>query len=127
MGRFDQILRRRGFKKLQSISIRNINSARRWYLRISKLSFYRWYFRYQNQIQRFSQLRLFVFPDPFIWLAYLSYHLTLLIFIKYLMVDLYLFFGKLAVEAYDNESTPIREKGEEELEKTLEELEFPPE
>ena len=123
LGRFDQILQRRGFKKLQSINIRNINSARLWYQRISKSSFYRWYFRYQKKIQRFSQLRLFVFPDPFIWLAYLSYHLSLLIFIKYLMVDLYLFFGKLAVEAYDNERTPIREKGEEELENTLEELE----
>ncbi len=123
LGRFDRILQRRGFKKLQSINIRNIKSARRWYLRISKSFLYKWYFHYQKKIQRFSQLRLFLLPDPFVWLAYLSYHLTLLIFIKYLMVDLYLFFGKLAVEAYDNERTPIQGEGEEELQKTLEELE----
>lgn len=123
LGRFDRILQRRGFKKLQSINIRNIKSAHRWYQRISKSFFYQWYVRYQKMIQRLSKLRLFLLPDPFIWLSYLSYHLTLLVFIKYLMVDLYLFFGKLAVAAYDNERTSFQiEGGEEELEKTLAEL-----
>jgi len=124
LGRFDQILQRRGFKKLQSINIRNIKSAHRWYQKTSESFFYKYYFRYQKMIQRFSQLRLFLLPDPFIWLAYLSYRLTLLVFIKYLMVDLYLFFGKLALEAYDNERTLFHvEGGEEELERTLTELE----
>ena len=54
---------------------------------------------------REEQKRIGLTMQALAWLVFLSNKLTLLILIKYLMVDLYLFFGKLAVDAYDVEYT----------------------
>ncbi len=120
--RFDCILKRPGFKRLGAVSIRNIRAAYSRYLRISSSPAWQWFFRHQKNIRRFSQVRLIIFPDPFTWLAFLSHHLTILMLIKYLMADLYLFFGKLALEAYDEKEPVIQEQSEAELEDTLKAL-----
>lgn len=120
--RFDCILKRRGFKRLSNVSIRNIRAAHRWYVRISSTPSYQWFFRHQKNIRNIFRFRLVVFPDPFTWLAFLSNHLTILVLIKYLMADLYLFFGKLALEAYDDNEPLIQEQAQEELENTLKAL-----
>jgi hypothetical protein len=123
LGRFDQILQRAGFKRLRGVNIRHITGARQWYLRLSASHVYKWYFRHHNKIRRISQFRLFLFYDPFMWLAYLSNRLTLLLLIKYLMVDLYLYFGNLAAEVYaDQEDDREINGAQEDLEKTLEKL-----
>jgi len=119
----DRTLHRPGFKKLRNMSIRNIRDSRAWYLRVSASPAYGWYFRNKKKIQGFSLLRLLVLPDPFSWLAYLSHHLTVMMLTKYLMTDIYLFFGKLTLEAFDAESIPFCEENEASLEETLEELE----
>jgi hypothetical protein len=64
-----------------------------------------------------------LFPDPFVWLAYLSHQLTLVVLSKFLLVDIYLFIGKLAMEAYDNPQAPVRVKTDHDLEATLRDLE----
>jgi hypothetical protein len=125
LGRFDQILQRRGFKRLRIVNIRRIENARQWYLRLSASQVYKWYFRHYNKIRGIAQFRLFLFYDPFMWLAYLSNRLTLLLLVKYLMVDLYLYFGKLASAAFavGEEDDQEAIEAQEDLEKTLEELE----
>jgi len=120
--RFDCILKRPGFKRLNAVSIRNIRAAHRRYVQISSSPAYQWFFRHQKSIRNIFRFRLVVFPDPFTWLAFLSNHLTLLVLIKYLMADLYLFFGKLALEAYDDNDPIIQEEAQDELENTLKEL-----
>jgi hypothetical protein len=124
LGRFDHILNRPGFRRLRRISIGNIKNAHHWYVRISSSRFFSWYFRYQKAIRRILRSRVILIPDPFMWLAYLSNRLTLLLLIKYLMIDLYLFFGKLAIEAFAQEETAHPEglETEEDLENTLQEL-----
>jgi hypothetical protein len=124
LGRFDYILNRPGFRRLRRISIGNIKHAHHWYVRISSSRFFSLYFRYQKAIRRILRSRVILIPDPFMWLAYLSNRLTLLLLIKYLMTDLYLFFGKLAIEAFGHKETDNSEGLETEavLENTLQEL-----
>ena len=125
LGRFDHILNRPGFRRLRRISIGNIKHAHGWYVRISSSRFFSWYFRYQKAIRPILRSRVILIPDPFMWLAYLSNRLTLLLLIKYLMIDLYLFFGKLAIDAFGHTETANIEGLETEavLENTLQELE----
>ncbi len=124
LDRFDQILNQPGFRKLRSVSLGNIKNAHSWYVQISTSPFYTWYFRYKIIIRRILRSRVFLFPDPLTWLAYLSNRLTLLLFIKFLMTDIYLFFGKLAMEAFGHTDTKKFQelKTEADLEKTLKEL-----
>jgi len=122
LNQFDLILRRPGFKKLKSVNIRKIRDIRRWYLRLSGSVLYRWVSVHKRMIQRVVRFRIFLFLDPFSWLIYLSRHLTTLVLIKYLMADLYIFIGRLAIEAYSDADTSIQNQGEKDLEETLEEL-----
>jgi hypothetical protein len=74
-------------------------------------------------IRRIFRLRLYLLPDPFSWLFYLSNRLTILTFTRYLLLDIYLFVGVLAVEAYGQEPGASELPSEpEELKQTLEDL-----
>jgi hypothetical protein len=124
LSRFDHILKRPGFRRLRRISIGSVKNAHRWYARISSSRFYSWYVRYQTSVRRILRSRVILIPDPFMWLAYLSNRLTLLLLIKHLMIDLYLFFGELAIEAFDQTeiADPEDLKAEEDLKNTLQEI-----
>jgi hypothetical protein len=124
LSRFDHILTRPGFRRLRRVSIGNIKNAHHWYLRISSSRFFSWYVRYQTSVRRILRSRVIFIPDPFMWLAYLSNRLTLLLLMKYLLIDVYLFFGELAIEAFDHSETanPEELKTEEDLKNTLQEL-----
>jgi hypothetical protein len=79
--------------------------------------------RYRKLIKRIFQLRLVILPDPFSWLAYLSNRLTILTLTRCLLVDVYLFVGKLAIHAYGEENKEGAFLSEmDKLEKTLEDL-----
>jgi hypothetical protein len=119
--RLELILRRPGFQRLRGVRIRHIRHSYEWYDRVSHYRIVRFVRRYGRLIRRIFQLRLVFLPDPFSWLAYLSNRLTMLTLTRCLLVDVYLFVGRLAVQAYDEEGKeePIRsELGE--LEKALE-------
>jgi len=115
------ILRRPGFQRLRGVRIRHIRHSYEWYDRVSQYWIVRWVSRYRKLVMRILQLRLVLLPDPFSWLAYLSNRLTMLTLTRCLLVDVYLFVGRLAIQAY-------KEEGEGgsippalgELEKTLE-------
>jgi len=121
--RLELILRRPGFQRLRGVRIRHIRHSYEWYDRVSRYWIVRFVRRYRKLVTRIFQLRLVLLPDPFSWLAYLSNRLTMLTLTRCLLVDVYLFVGRLAVQAYDEEGKeePIRsELGE--LEKGLEDL-----
>lgn len=120
---FDYILQRPGFNKLRSINIRTIRKSHRWYLQLSGSFVYQWLATHLATFRWISRLRLLLFLDPLVWAVYLSRRLTTLILIKYLMVDLYLFLGKLALDAYNETDTFIEKEGERQIEETLAELE----
>lgn len=123
LNRFDSILKRPGFGRLQNLTIRNIRNSYRRYRRFTDSRWGGWYLKHRVNVHRFMLLRLFILPDPLSWVAYLSRHLTILLLTKYLMADLYLFFGRLALNAYDIEASSAPEDEKKVLEDSLEALE----
>ena len=121
--RLELILRRPGFQRLRRVRIRHIRQSCEWYNRVNQYWIVKCFSRYRKLINRIFQLRLVILPDPFLWLAYLSNRLTVLTLIRCLLVDVYLFVGKLAIQAYDEEKKEDAFSTEmDELEKTLEDL-----
>ena len=121
--RLELILRRPGFHRLRRVRIRHIRQSYELYNRMNQYWIVKYFSRYQNVIKRIFQLRLVILPDPFSWLAYLSNRLTILTLTRCLLVDVYLFVGKLAIQAYDEEEKEAPVSTEmDELEKTLEDL-----
>jgi hypothetical protein len=121
--RLELILRRPGFQRLQRVRIRHIRQYYEWYDRVNKYWFVQYLIRYHMVIKRLFQLRLIILPDPFSWLAYFSNRLTMLTLTRCLLLDIYLFMGKMAIQASDEqkkEDAFSTENGE--LEKTLEDL-----
>ena len=123
LGRLDRLLGMRGFRMLRSITIRNVKSSHEWYARVSRWRLLGWYLGHRRWIRRLSLFRFLILPDPFSLLAYFSHRLTLLTLTKYLMVELYLFSGRLALEAYGNRENRAAAEGREELEEVLEAME----
>jgi hypothetical protein len=84
----------------------------------------KWWRHHHQTIQRVTDFRLFFYTDPLMLLAYASNRLTILVLLKYLLVDLYLFLGKVAVDAFENTPTTnfVDETSEVELQAALEEL-----
>lgn len=121
--RLELILRRPGFQRLRRVRIRHIRQSHEWYERVNQYWILQCFSRYRKAIKRIFQLRLVVLPDPFSWLVYFSNRLTVLTLTRCLLVDVYLFAGKLAIQAYDEEEKEdaIPTKMDE-LEKTLEDL-----
>ncbi len=119
---FDRILKRPGFRRLKTVNLHKIGQLHQRYRRLSEFSLFRWILAHRKMIRRISRVRLFLFLDPVVWLVYFSNQLTTLVFFKYLMVDIYLFIGKLSLEAYSEAEISIPDEGEKELRETLEEL-----
>ncbi len=121
--RLELILDRPGFRRLQRVRIRHIRKSFEWYEHTRKNRIVQYLSRNLKFIKRAFRIRFVILPDPFSWLAYLSNRLTVLTLTRCLLVDIYLFVGKMAVDAYDDENqgnTPA--VGEGELEKTLDDL-----
>jgi hypothetical protein len=123
VNRLDLILQRRGFQTLRRVRIRHLRQSYAWYDRVAQYRPVRWLSRHQKVIRKVFRLRLYILPDPFSWLFYLSRRLTILIFTRYLLVDIYLFVGALALEAYGQEWGDAELPSEpRELKQSLEDL-----
>jgi hypothetical protein len=101
--RLQDILHRPGFSRFQKIRIRHIRKAWNWCDKIRRYPVVRAYIRYRRWIGRANVLRLILLPDPFSWLIYLSNQLTILSLTRFFLMDIYLFVGKQAIQAYDHE------------------------
>jgi hypothetical protein len=122
--RLDMILGRTGFKKLRTLSINRIVITHGVFLKISDSPFYRWYSKYRQTIQRLGRLRVLFYVDPLLLIAFLSNRVTILVLVKYLLVDLHLYFGKLTLEAFEKpQATDNEEYIKKNLEETLSEME----
>ena len=99
--RLGLILQRPGFERLQRVRIRHIRQSYAWYQRVSQYRIVRGLYRYRTMMRRIYRLRLIILPDPFSLLAYFSNRLTMLVLTRCLLMDVYLFVGKMAVDTYD--------------------------
>lgn len=122
LSRFESITERPGFWRLRAVRIRHLKDSVDYYSLISESFFYKWYQKYRNWIQAILKINLYLVPDPFSWLAYLSRRLLLLMLTKCLLADIYLFVGKLALNAYDLERQSLSDDEKEALESALEGL-----
>jgi hypothetical protein len=123
VNRLELILRRPGFQRLRRVRIRHIRQSYEWYDRVNQNRIVKYFSHYRKVIKRIFQLRLVILPDPFFWLAYFSNRLTMMTLTRCLLVDVYLFVGKLAIQAYDEEEKEDAIPTEmDELEKTLGDL-----
>ncbi len=94
--RFDQILLRPGFSNLASVNIKTIKHLRNLYF--TK--------KYKSKSEK----------------KYIYSNFIVLFYSKYLVVDLYLFIGMLAIDIFDNKAVTITSDRKEVLEATLKEL-----
>lgn len=122
LSRFESITERPGFWRLRAVRIRHLKDSLDYYTLISDSFFYKWYQKYRNWIKAILKINLYLVPDPFSWLAYLSRRLLLLMLTKCLLADIYLFVGKLALNAYDLERQSLSDDEKETLERALEGL-----
>ena len=120
--RFDRIVHRPGLKRLRSVNIGTIHGFYRWSGDLAGRPWARWYLAHHRGIQRLMLMRLFVIPDPLSWLLFLSRKLLVLMLLKCLLVDVTLFVGRLAADAYDRECERPAAEDADALEATLEAL-----
>jgi hypothetical protein len=121
--RLELILHRSGFRRLQRVRVRHIRQSFEWYESARQNWIVQYLSRHLKVIKRVFRVRLVILPDPFSWLTYLSNRLTILTLTRCLLVDIYLFVGKMAIDAYDDKNqlnTPSAGMGE--LEKILGDL-----
>lgn len=121
--RFDRILSRTGFTRIRRMNLRQVRNLRAWYRQAAQSPLYRWAQRHRKWLGRFVRLRLLFYIDPFMWLAYLSNRLTAILLVKYLLVDIYLFVGNLALQIFSVPTGEAVIPEPESLEETLEALE----
>lgn len=99
--RLDKIINRKGLRRFEHIRIRHIRKAVSWYTQIYHHSVWGWMLEHKPVFDRLMHLKRCLIPDPFSWIAYFSNKLTILILTRTLLIDIYLFVGRLAIEAYD--------------------------
>jgi hypothetical protein len=102
--RLDEIIQRKGLRRFAHIRIKHIHNALVWYRRIYHHYIVGWFLQHQGVIFRIMRIRRFFLIDPFSLLAYFSNRMTILIVTRTLLLDVYLFIGLLAIEAYNPQS-----------------------
>lgn len=124
LDRLDHILNRPGLKRIRALNVGQVRATRKWYLRLAGSLPFKWWIQHHNAIRQIAVFRFLIYADPLMFVAYASNRLTILVLLKYLLVDLYLFLGKVAVEAFENAPDAVEgdETSEAVLQATLEEL-----
>ena len=122
LSRFDRILRRPGLRRIQSVDIRTLRGLYDWSSGLLKHPLAKWYVAHRAAVQRFALVRLFILPDPFSWILFLSRKLLVLVLMKILVVDIVLFVGQLALDSFDSVKRGPVEEDADTLEATLDEL-----
>ncbi len=97
----EELLQRPGFERLGRLRVRQMRRTYDWYLRFSAHPAVAWIMARRRILRGFWHTLRFVLPDPLAWIAYLSQRLTVMMAVRCLLMDVYLFTGKVAVETFD--------------------------
>ncbi len=100
----EALMQRPGFGRLGRLRVRQLRRTYDWYRRFNANPAVAWIMARRRSLRIFWHTLRFVLPDPLAWIAYLSQRLTLMMAMRCLMIDVYLFSGKVAVEAFDAQS-----------------------
>ena len=121
--RIQVILGRSGFSQLRKVRLRHVVQARDTYQQLQASPWIRKLLAIWKPFSRILGVRFLLFLDPLSILTFLSNRLTVLIATRSLLLDVYLFVGKLAVRAFDEDEWDALRPGDQEIEQVLEDLE----
>ncbi|MDJ0887146.1 MAG: hypothetical protein QNI89_07605 [Desulfobacterales bacterium] len=120
--RFDRILQRPALNRLKSINIKTIRKLYRWSTAVMQHPSVKWYAEHRIMIRRISRIRFLFFIDPFAWIFLLSRKVVAFLLIRTLVLDITVFVGKVALNAYDQDHDRSEEENVAILEETLKDL-----
>ncbi len=120
--RFDRILQRPALNRLKSINIKTIRKLYRWSTGVMQHPSVKWYAEHRIMIRRISCIRFLLFIDPFSWIFLLSRKFVAFLLIRTLVLDITVYVGKVALNAYDQDHDRSEEENVAILEETLEDL-----
>jgi hypothetical protein len=120
--RFDRILQRPELSRLKSMNIKTIRNLYRWSTGVMQHPSVKWYAEHRILIRRISRIRILLFIDPFSWIFLLSRKVVALLLIRTLVLDITVYVGKVALNAYDQDHDSSGEDNVDILEETLEDL-----
>ena len=120
--RFDRILQRPALNRLKSINIKTIRKLYRWSTGVMQHPSVKWYAEHRIMIRRISRIRFLFFIDPFAWIFLLSRKFVAFLLIRTLVLDITVYVGKVALNAYDQDHDRSEEENVAILEETLEDL-----
>ncbi|MBF0451457.1 MAG: hypothetical protein HQK75_12200 [Candidatus Magnetomorum sp.] len=123
--RIDQLLKQPGLNRFRKMRLRHITQIYERLKRLQKNSILSFYLKYRKIIQKISLIRLFILPDPFSWMFYISNQFTVITLTRYLLLEIYFYTGRLAVYAYGQSSNIHKQVSfsQEELEALMLDLE----
>ncbi|MDJ0780909.1 MAG: hypothetical protein QNJ22_03015 [Desulfosarcinaceae bacterium] len=120
--RFDLILQRPALNRMKSLNIRTIRNLYRWSNGVMQHPTMKWYADHRILIRRISRLRFVLLIDPFSWILLLSRKVVALLLIRSLVLDITVYLGKVALNAYDQNHGRSEDADVGVLEETLEDL-----
>jgi hypothetical protein len=109
--RFDRILQRPELNRLKSMNIKTIRNLHRWSTGVMQHPSVKWYVEHRILIRRISRIRFLLFIDPFSWIFLLSRKVVVLLLIRTLVLDITVYVGKVALNAYDQDHDSSEEDG----------------
>ncbi len=116
-GGLDKLLQRPGFARLGQLRIRQVRRTYSWYLAFSANRVVAWIMRRRRMLRGIWHTLRLVLPDPLAWIAYLSRRLTMMMAVRCLLVDVFLFTGRVAVDTFhrrDAKASPSAENDDAE-------------
>jgi hypothetical protein len=130
LARFDRILQRPGLNRLKSLNVKTVRNLHRWSGGVMQHPSVKWVVEHRILIRRISRIRFLFFIDPLSWIFLLSRKVVVLLLIRTLVLDITVYVGQVALNAYDHDHEKSEENGVDRLEETLEDLshmQMPPE
>ena len=121
--RIQVILGRPGFSRLSKVRVRHVLNAREKAQELQESPVVQKMVKAWKPVSRVLSVRFLIFPDPLSILTFLSNKLTVLIATRSLLLDVYLFVGKLAIRAYDQGELDHLNPDDQQIEQVLEGLE----
>ncbi len=120
--RFDRILQRPELNRLKSLNIKTIRNLYQWSSGVMLHPSVKWYLEHRILIRRISRIRFLLLIDPLSWIFLLSRKVVVFLLIRTLVLDITVYVGKVALNAYDQDHDRSDEDDVAVLEETLEDL-----
>ena len=114
------ILNRKAFKRIKNVRVKHIIKIYNWGRRLTKNPIFKKYLKFRSYIDNFLLLRIIIFFDPIYLIIFILNQVTILNITTCLLMDIYIFVGRLTINCYDEDNEIISSNIE--LEETLKDL-----